>query len=1063
MTTRPYLLIYLYEHEYLRTRYVNPPGSILHLLGYSGVPGGAYHHQITELGVPPDCAHGRLFGSWAGTTRIAACPHHPQIPPFLLERCLGVAAYKTAASGQGETRNRIGRMEATKGKDRAGFASAQDASGTQPPSRPSSSAPSCCSASTSSVSTPVPQHHGQLHVPPSVPPTPHGVVSLFSNAHHFNISNLRVNAPTKTVFERESFSDRTSRMGRPMTRRSAAMRRNAIQRQERQCKTTLSVSSDMGEGGRSSKKIMWLGGPAGSGKTAVAGSVAETCREEGMLAASFFFSSFSGSADRYSKRYVVATLAHHLARHECLQEYQSHLLASLERYPDIFHKQLMEQAECLLLGPLQAIPDVQDKSSWPTGIVLDGLDEVRVVEDHDNIERSIPRKDEDDQVEILEVLLCLASSPAFPFRIFVTSRPEQIITEFFATASAQSSTVTLFLDSKYQPDADIKRFLKSRFAAVRRRFSISDPVWPGDDILNQIMDMSSGQFIIPATIVRYVESGLPQRQLDDVMRVKGGDSSRKNPFAMVDALYRHIFNRTPEPLLAVKWVHCIATFHARKAGGGKIPIPALFWKHFLEDVEGEFDYLLPPLASLLSIPPPNRRQDTPITLYHKSVVDFLSSEARCGELFIHADNRKSFPTERCVSVLRNKGPKVPLSVEYNLNQFLATFLTLCPLVIPSQFPDDTDPLYAFAPFLEHGIPAPIAGQLAACDIMRRVESLAPYLGSICCAIHKNLCACQPTDHRCHPACTQWREAIIAEARAMNWSVDKFEQWELDQLQSIGWHEFDMAFSKMEIGDSDGPVLLPDGLERWDKLVFNGVPTFSTRSPGYRPLRNPDNGVDPSSTIDQALREFVRFSMNALDNRVQTGEDMNWVKVIETFDRNPFLERDPEMSTDRMEQFEAMPSFKVIPFGRIGTSRKDDEIVHILRMWLEDRLVQNVDINSTMKVPFDDVAQLVTRTDPLHFRHIFSSSVRHSLDFSHVGVIRYPDIVRPYIQVYCINLNAWASSKSKWVVLKENQSGFNGELSVRTYKPRPEATQEVLDQVHDMARREALLMFGEESS
>ncbi|KAJ3521406.1 hypothetical protein NMY22_g12335 [Coprinellus aureogranulatus] len=55
------------------------------------------------------------------------------------------------------------------------------------------------------------------------------------------------------------------------------------------------------------KKILWMSGPAGCGKTAIAGSVAETCQERGILAASFFFSSFSPSLSRRRKRFLIPT------------------------------------------------------------------------------------------------------------------------------------------------------------------------------------------------------------------------------------------------------------------------------------------------------------------------------------------------------------------------------------------------------------------------------------------------------------------------------------------------------------------------------------------------------------------------------------------------------------------------------------------------------------------------------------------------------------------------------------------------------------------------------------
>jgi nucleoside-triphosphatase THEP1 len=42
------------------------------------------------------------------------------------------------------------------------------------------------------------------------------------------------------------------------------------------------------------KKILWVTGPAGGGKTAIMGSTANTCQKKGLLACGFFFSSFAG-------------------------------------------------------------------------------------------------------------------------------------------------------------------------------------------------------------------------------------------------------------------------------------------------------------------------------------------------------------------------------------------------------------------------------------------------------------------------------------------------------------------------------------------------------------------------------------------------------------------------------------------------------------------------------------------------------------------------------------------------------------------------------------------------
>jgi hypothetical protein len=409
---------------------------------------------------------------------------------------------------------------------------------------------------------------------------------------------------------------------------------------------------------------MWLSGPAGAGKSAIAGSVAVACKEEGLLAASFFFSSFSPSAYRSSKHGLLATLAYHMSQSAHLDEYKANLYTAIEDHPDIFHKNLKEQAECLVLGPFRLIHDPRDRAGWPKAIIIDGLDEVVGGQDDDPRGKRTPRSSEDDQVEILNVLLTLSQSPAFPFCIFVASRPERNIAEFFADARA---TIDLFLDDKYEPDADIRRFFTAKFAHIQRRMGISTPSWPGLPVLDRLVKMSSGQFVVSATIVRWIESGLPQGQLDDVLQLTWMDVGKKNPFATLDALYCHILKRAnnpdDDPHLVVKWIQCITSAITPSWK----ETTARLWRQFLEDKEGELTYRLAPITSLIAVPPPGNAS-APINIYHKSLADFLSSPTRCGELYVDETVYKSFVANRILAFLKRQSlVSLPLSIRTYTN------------------------------------------------------------------------------------------------------------------------------------------------------------------------------------------------------------------------------------------------------------------------------------------------------------------------------------------------------------------------------------------------------------
>ncbi|TEB20231.1 hypothetical protein FA13DRAFT_1801182 [Coprinellus micaceus] len=512
---------------------------------------------------------------------------------------------------------------------------------------------------------------------PSPVPTPLAPSnSFFSKARDFTVSNLNVHnsfAPSKTLFEYLN----------PHIAHGAAHdsdeRWNAPSCHE---ETRVAIREDIvswikhGEGDIEPKRMMWLSGPAGCGKSAIAGSVAETCKEGGLLAATFFFSSFSGPAERSSKRGFIPTLAYHMSQNKALSHFRSHLHEAVDLQPEIFRKNLKEQAKSLILEPFRKVLDHQEsRVGWPKVIIIDGLDEIVAAQHHDPTEQQSPAASEDDQVEILHILLTLSKDPSFPFRIFIASRPERNISGFLST-NASGTTVNLFLDAKYKPDADIRRFLESKFAHIRRDAGISSPSWPGQPALDRLVEMSSGQFIVPTTVIRWVEAGIPQLQLDEVLQLAQPNPATKNPFATLDALYRHILQRAhnpnDDPHLVVKWIECITSATSPYRSGSP---PANFWRRFLENVEGELNYRLGPITSLISVPPPSDTSSL-MTIYHKSLTDFLSSSRRCGDLYVERAAHTSFISERIFVVLKNKGPIVPLPSLPDLARFLHSFFCL---------------------------------------------------------------------------------------------------------------------------------------------------------------------------------------------------------------------------------------------------------------------------------------------------------------------------------------------------------------------------------------------------
>jgi hypothetical protein len=168
------------------------------------------------------------------------------------------------------------------------------------------------------------------------------------------------------------------------------------------------------------QQILWLSGPAGAGKTAIMGTIADTLKKGGKLAASFFFSSFSKSEERRVKDFFITTIVYQLTQHEGLESLKLAILYSIQNDPAIFKKRLKEQAEALILKPLRQA--ALGPGSLPEVVVVDGLDECGAIvhDDLTRLERSSAQSlREADQVEILAILQYLVKDASCPLRIIM--------------------------------------------------------------------------------------------------------------------------------------------------------------------------------------------------------------------------------------------------------------------------------------------------------------------------------------------------------------------------------------------------------------------------------------------------------------------------------------------------------------------------------------------------------------------------------------------------------------------------------------------------------------------
>ena len=385
----------------------------------------------------------------------------------------------------------------------------------------------------------------------------------------------------------------------------------------------------------SETQALWLHGPAGAGKTAIAHSIAEMSQAEGKLAAGFFFS--RTATGRNHDKSLIATIAYQIM--QSIPEARSFIEEAATRDPLIFMKSLSSQIRHLIVHPLKKMLASPHTSSFPMLIVIDGLDECSPVES---------------QTNILTVIYTAFGQNSFPFRVLISSRAEPSIRDLFDSELADL-THQISLDDKYEPDRDIALYLRSKFSDVFRKHrrnrgmsSLHLP-WPSEEVIQTLVKKASGQFIYAATVIRYVDvrHQRPDERLNIVLGLSGPKivKSSPNPFAELDELYQQIFRSIVDISFASHVLGALLIL--------KTPLPIDSFESLLGIQPGDAEVALCNLHSVVRIPnnmDDHRRSGSSnhIGLYHASLGDFIFDSQRAGVFHIRVESAHATLAESCL-------------------------------------------------------------------------------------------------------------------------------------------------------------------------------------------------------------------------------------------------------------------------------------------------------------------------------------------------------------------------------------------------------------------------------
>jgi hypothetical protein len=364
------------------------------------------------------------------------------------------------------------------------------------------------------------------------------------------------------------------------------------------------------------KSIFWLSGMAGTGKSTIARTIAQSFASCRQLGASFFFK--KGEGERGNASRFFTTIAVELVAHE--PDMLPSIRAALEEDPTISQRALEVQFEKLILQPLLGIQ--QASSQAPARVVvIDALDEC---------------EQEQDIRAILQLLARTKDIRTVPLRIFVTSRPElHIRLGFKEMSNGTYQDLILHEVPRSTIKHDIRLFFQHELGVIQKERMLS-PDWPATHQIQALVELAVPLFIYAATVCRYVgtKGSNPMVYLDKVLKYQ------KTTFSQLDRIYLPVIDQ----LLADQEDDDKETWlqEFRNIVGSIVvlesPLSITSLARLLQVSQEDIKCRLDSLHSILSVPD---SENIPIRLLHLSFREFLVDPQKQGKSSFWVDQRST--------------------------------------------------------------------------------------------------------------------------------------------------------------------------------------------------------------------------------------------------------------------------------------------------------------------------------------------------------------------------------------------------------------------------------------
>ena len=385
-----------------------------------------------------------------------------------------------------------------------------------------------------------------------------------------------------------------------------------------------------------SPNVYWLFGPAGSGKSTIAYTVARRFEFAGdpndtIIMGGNFFCSRQFEETRLSK-YIIRTVVHHLAL-KCK--------AFAEQLSDVdfetVNQNVRAQLQNLLVAPWQASkPDwCPDPLNPPPHylIVIDALDEIDGTGGSEFLR---------DLVEVVDK----NENHLQGLKFFVTSRPDPNLVRHVDSLKSKQ----LYRLEQVPPEEaqrDIRTYLMVEL--------------PGCEEIENLVALAAGLFIYAATLVKYLarrgraeqkkslRTLLASSSSSNLKKKKGKSLSAEMPFALLDMLYSQILDEAFRDFRPKgdAWRDRRRILHTFLCTAERTSASVVADLLFTSDYTDVAEKLLSDLHAVLY------REQGRVLAYHKSFLDFILDKGRSGNFWCNQVVRHRLLADACFRCMKD--------------------------------------------------------------------------------------------------------------------------------------------------------------------------------------------------------------------------------------------------------------------------------------------------------------------------------------------------------------------------------------------------------------------------